>query len=178
MLDQINNAKSGNQIAFYNIWNQYNKKVFYFILQKTHDVNFANEITNYTFTKAFLKIDTYNPDYKFSTWLFAIAKNTLFENIQSKPFLFVDISEIENSIIIDSFDFVEIENEREFLLQNSINKLRPIYKEVIKLQLENYKYQQIAEITGLSLANIKVIINRAKRQLTQIMLPVANGNAA
>jgi len=179
MQHQINLAKSGNQIAFYQIWNYYHKSIYYFILNKTHNENLSSEITNTTFMKAFLNIGQYNTKYEFSTWLFTIAKNTFCENIKSKSHLFVDINEFENTFcIIENYELDDFEEEKIDLLHKSINELRPNYKEVIKLRLDNYKYEQIAEITGLSSENIKVILNRAKKKLTTKLHPVAKFTAA
>ena len=58
------------------------------------------------------------------------------------------------------------EQEKENILLKSINELNEKYKKVITLRLENYKNNQIAQKTGLSEANVRVIINRAKNQLT------------
>ena len=63
--------------------------------------------------KAFLKIKQYNPSYEFSTWLFTIARNTFYDNNKSEAFLFVDISEIEATFIYDTYEFHEIEQEKE-----------------------------------------------------------------
>lgn len=166
MQHQINLAKSGNQIAFYQIWNYYHKSIYYFILKKTHNENLSSEITNTTFMKAFLKIKQYDPSYEFSTWLFTIARNTFYDNNKSETFLFVDIFEIEATFIYDTYEFHEIEQEKDKILKRSINELNEKYKKVIILRLKNYKYNQIAEKTGLSEANVRVIINRAKNQLT------------
>jgi RNA polymerase sigma-70 factor (ECF subfamily) len=166
MLNLINQAKSGSQIAFYQIWNHYHKSVYYFILNKTHNENLSSEITNTTFMKAFLNIKQYNPEYEFSTWLFTIARNALYGSNKSKGFLFVNISEIEIMVDFDANEFNELEQEKENILLRSINELNDKYKKVITLRLKNYKHNQIAQKTGLSEANVRVIINRAKNQLT------------
>jgi RNA polymerase sigma-70 factor (ECF subfamily) len=128
--------------------------------------------------KAFLKIKQYNPDYEFSTWLFTIAKNTLYGSNKSKGFLFVDISEIEAIFDFDTNEINELEQEKEKILLRSINELNEKYKKVITLRLENYKHNQIAQKTGLSEANVRVIINRAKNQLTNKVNSVNKISAA
>jgi RNA polymerase sigma-70 factor (ECF subfamily) len=116
--------------------------------------------------KAFLNIKQYNPEYEFSTWLFTIARNALYGSNKSKGFLFVNISEIEIMVDFDANEFNELEQEKENILLRSINELNDKYKKVITLRLKNYKHNQIAQKTGLSEANVRVIINRAKNQLT------------
>ena len=84
-----------------------------FVYNVNHNENLSTEITNTTFMKAFLKIKQYNPEYEFSTWLFTIAKNTLYGSNKSKAFLFVDISEIETMSDFYANEFNELEQEKE-----------------------------------------------------------------
>lgn len=179
MLNLINQAKSGNQIAFYQIWNHYHKSVYYFILNKTQNENLSSEITNTTFLKAFLKINQYDTTYEFSTWLFTIARNTLYDNKKHDSFIFVDFSEIEALINyeFDEFHDIEQEKEKERKLNRCIDELNVKYKKVIILRLKNYKYNQISEKTGLSEANVRVIINRAKNLLTKKVNSLSYQNA-
>lgn len=90
----------------------------------------------------------------------------------------MDISEIETMFDFDSNEFNELEQEKENLLLRSINEFNEKYKKIITLRLENYKNNQIAQKTGLSEANVRVIINRAKNQLTNKVNSLSKIDAA
>src|SRR6056297_2481324 len=65
----------GNQIAFSRLLDTFWNDVYGFQLKRTENENDAEDITIQTFSKAFDKINTYNEEYKFKTWLITISKN-------------------------------------------------------------------------------------------------------
>ena len=69
-------------------------------------------------------------------------------------------------------DFVEnIENSMNSeQLLNALQKLNEVDKSIMLLYLEEYSYEQIADIIGISVSNVGVRINRAKKQLKTILL--------
>ena len=70
-----------NQAAFIVLYTRYNTGVkahiSHYIIQK-EDIE---DICLESFQKAFSQIATYNDEYKFSTWLYRIARNTAFDLI-------------------------------------------------------------------------------------------------
>lgn len=67
--------RMGDRKAFAMLVNLYQKPIYnaaYRILQNSED---SADITQTVFVKAFEKIDTYNPAYKFFNWLYKIAIN-------------------------------------------------------------------------------------------------------
>ena len=71
----IQRAKEGNQIAFSNLVDTFWNDVYGFQMLRTKNENDAEDITIRTFSKAFDKIDTYDENYEFKTWLITISKN-------------------------------------------------------------------------------------------------------
>ena len=55
-------------------------------------------------------------------------------------------------------------------LLDAIQKLNEVDKSIMLLYLEEYSYEQIAGIIGISISNVGVRINRAKKQLQTILL--------
>jgi RNA polymerase sigma-70 factor (ECF subfamily) len=70
----IEQAKKGDQIAFTSLLDHYWNEVYGFMLKRTENETDSEDITIETFSKAFDKIASYNPDFQFNTWLIAIAK--------------------------------------------------------------------------------------------------------
>ena len=73
--DAINRAKQNDQIAFNYLLDTFWNDVYSFQLMRTQNENDAEDITIQTFSKAFDKINTYDENYKFKTWLITISKN-------------------------------------------------------------------------------------------------------
>ena len=63
---------------FQNYWTE----VYSFAKSKTRNHHKAEDLTCETFTKAFLKIESYNPNKQFKNWIFTICKNTFLDNIR------------------------------------------------------------------------------------------------
>ncbi len=172
---QIQKAKLGNQIAFTNLYDLHKKYVYNYILNRTKDINLANEITNETFTKAFIRINTYNPQYNFKTWLITIARNTHCDLIKKKSPIYFDISDnyfhIADSTHTPEEKLIVLENE--VLLIKTFKKLKPNFQEILMLLNEGMSYEEIANKTGDSLGNIRTKICRARTDLNLLLYKTA-----
>lgn len=102
---------------------------------------------------------------KFSTWLYRVALNTaLHQNRKDK--LAASIVDFE-SRTIDPFGEEEVDTLK--ILYQAIDQLNPVEKSIIILFLEDQSYQEIAEVTGLSVSNVGVKLNRIKMKVKKIM---------
>ena len=80
--EAILKAKENNRMAFNFLLETFWNDVFGFMLKRTHNEIDAEDITIETFFKAFDKINSFNSEFKFKTWLITIAKKHAFR--QSK----------------------------------------------------------------------------------------------
>ena len=70
--EAILRAKKNDQKAFNFLLDTFWDNVYGFQLKRTHNENDAEDITIQTFSKAFDKIDTFDVNRTFKTWLIAI----------------------------------------------------------------------------------------------------------
>ena len=177
IIDYINSAKNGDQVAFTYLLDYYWNEVYGFMLKRTENETDAEDIVIETFSKAFDKIATYNPEFQFNTWLIAIAKNVHIDMLRKKKStLFVAITDEEDQQaynIADSSPSAEdeliIEQNLSQLLQ-FIKELKPHYQEVIQLRyFQEMSYQEIAEQLKEPLSNVKIKLLRAKKILAEII---------
>lgn len=173
----IDKAIKGDQIAFTFLLDKYWNEVYAFMLQRTENETDAEDITIETFSKAFDKIATYNPEYQFNTWLIAIAKNVHIDLLRKKKSsLFIDITDEEDDIaygIADDSpsaeDQIITEQNLNRLLQ-FIKQLKPAYQEVIQMRyFQEMSYQEIADDLNEPLNNVKIKLLRAKKLLAEII---------
>lgn len=173
----IEKAILGDQVAFTFLLDRYWNEVYGFMLQRTENETDAEDITIETFSKAFDKISTYNPEFQFNTWLIAIAKNVHIDLLRKKKSsLFIDITDEEDDIaytIADSSPSAEdkliTEQNLNRLLQY-IKELKPAYQEVIQMRyFQEMSYQEIADELDEPLNNVKVKLLRAKKLLAEII---------
>lgn len=174
---QIENAKKGEQTAFTFLLNYYWSEVYGFMLKRTENETNAEDITIETFSKAFDKIATYNPEFQFNTWLISIAKNVHVDMLRkNKSSLFVEITEQENQKshnIADTTPSIEdtlITEQNLSQLLQYIKELKPHYQEIINLRyFQEMSYQEIANAINEPLSNVKVKLLRAKKLLAEII---------
>ena len=173
----IEKAKTGDQVAFTFLLDHYWNDVYGFMLKRTENETDSEDITIETFSKAFDKIATYNPEFQFNTWLIAIAKNVHVDLLRKKKStVFVEITDEEDQQaynIADSSpsaeDVLITEQNLSRLLQY-IKELKPHYQEVIQLRyFQELSYQEIAEQLNEPLSNVKIKLLRAKKLLAEII---------
>jgi RNA polymerase sigma-70 factor (ECF subfamily) len=147
------------------------------MLKRTENETDTEDIAIETFSKAFDKIATYNPEFQFNTWLIAIAKNVHIDMLRKKKStIFVEITDEENQLaytIADTTPSIEdaliIEQNLSRLLQ-FIKELKPHYQEVIQLRyFQEMSYQEISEQLNEPLSNVKIKLLRAKKLLAEII---------
>ena len=173
----IEKAKKGDQVAFTFLLNFYWNEVYGFMLKRTENETDSEDITIETFSKAFDKIATYNPEFQFNTWLIAIAKNVHIDLLRKKKSsLFIDITDQEENQAYNVADTTPSAEDELITEQNLsqllqyIKELKPHYQEVIQLRyFQELSYQEISEQLHEPLSNIKIKLLRAKKLLAEII---------
>ena len=179
-IDLVKMATQQNQAAFIILYTRYNAGVKSHISRYVAQKEDIEDICLESFQKAFSQIGTYNPEYKFSTWLYRIARNTAFD------YLSKHLREMTNmpttSIHEDIAELKElpatIHNPEEDIIQQqeydkwltNIEKLKDDYRVVAKMNLiDNFGYKEIADALEMPLNTVKTKIRRAKAILLKMM---------
>lgn len=145
---------------FEDIYNNYAKIVYGFLLKLSHDPSISEDLTQETFLIAIKKIDTYDHKCKISTWLCGIAKKLWIK--ESQKIKTVDLDEISYN---DQYNFETIE------VLKRIHNLQEPYKEVIYLRLAaNLNFAQIGEIMNQSENWARVTFYRGKNKIKEELL--------
>lgn len=110
----------------------------------------------------------FNPDYKFSTWMYRIALNVAisFYHKQKRSGRLISFTDS----LIDFEDKDEdpgIAEENISLLQRFITELKELDRALMILYLESKNYNEIAEILGITTTNVATKINRIKDKMKQ-----------
>lgn len=173
LLETLKSAKSGNQMAYSKLLDYYWNHVYGFQLVRTENENDAEDITVQTFSKAFDKIDTYDDNYEFKTWLITISKNIHIDLIRKRKRNILETARSNEAVkkVLDDAPTAEdqliIEQNLATLLEH-IKKLKPHYQEVINLRYFNeLSYADIATELNEPMSNVKVKLLRAKKLLSE-----------
>jgi len=112
---------------------------------------------------------TFREESKFSTWMYRVALNTAitsFKKTKRRP--------DQNRLTYENFQVkdenYDIETEEEIKnLHRAVAQLTGVEKSIVLLFLENKKYEEIAEITGITQNYVRVKMNRIKKKLKKFM---------
>ena len=153
-----------------------------FINQINNQIGILHKICNTYFLNNPFKDDYYQeilirlwkafPQFKnqskFSTWMYRVALNAaidILRKISVQP-KFIELSSKE--LNIEHTHVYGISDEQEELYA-AINQLAINDKAIALLYLDDYKYDEIASIAGISKTNVGVKINRIKKELIKII---------
>ena len=108
--------------------------------------------------------NSFRNDSRFSTWLYRVALNTAISQVRKKKVL--DKQEYLELYYHNSTGDME---DRTKLLFRAIAQLNKINRALILLWLEEKKYDEIADILGISKSNVSVKLVRVKEKLAEII---------
>lgn len=112
---------------------------------------------------------TFRNESKITTWMYRVALNTAitsFKKNKRRP--------DQNQLTHENFQVADVNQEAETeedirLLHHAVARLTGIEKSIILLFLENKKYEEIADITGITQNYVRVKMNRIKKKLKKLM---------
>lgn len=174
---QIEKAKNGEQGAFKYLLDCFWNEVFGFQMKRIRNEYEAEDITIETFAKAFDKIETFDSNYTFSTWLITISKNIQIDKSRKKnASIYSNTTEASSAQVHKIPDLAPTPEDKLIREQNLAELLRYIkqlktpYQEVINLRyFQEMSYNEISESLEEPLNNVKVRLLRARKLLAEII---------
>ena len=173
LLSLIALAQKKNQKSQTKLINSYWVDVFSFVMKKVQDENVADEITVSVFSKVLAKLDLYDPNFQFKTWILTIAQNTVIDYWRKKNRENEDSMEsfegFKNQFALSPEELLISEEDQKQII-TIIESLDSNYQEIIRLRFfEEKSIKEIAEELNLTVANTKVRIMRAKKVLAAVL---------
>lgn len=178
-LGLVRRACAGDREAFYLLVSRYERNLYRTAMALTHNPADAEEVVQETFLRAFEYLGQFRGEAKFQTWLTQITLNTARMKIRKQHAgLWESLDEPretdEGLIPRDVAEWRENPEEQlgraetEELLHQALRGLPPGYREVITLRdIQMLSTQETAELMGMSVANVKTRLLRARLQLRE-----------
>lgn len=147
--------------------------VFSFVMKKVQDENDADEITVNVFSKVLSKLDMFDAHFQFKTWILTIAQNTIIDFWRRKSRenqnTSENLEEVKNQFAKSPEELMISEEEQKKIIK-TIECLDSNYRDIIRLRFfEEKSIKEIAEELGISVANTKVRVMRAKKVLAELL---------
>jgi len=125
----------------------------------------VEDLVQETFLRAYDRLETFNPDYRFKTWLLAIANNLGVDTLRRRREIVEFNPEIHASLV-GGPEAEAVEADRSRSLQDAIGKLPEIYGVPLVLRYsEEMSYAEIAEVLDVTIPAVKSRLFRARNML-------------
>ncbi|OCA70818.1 RNA polymerase subunit sigma-24 [Chryseobacterium artocarpi] len=149
-------------MVFEDIYELYWQKIFRLCMGYVNDSEMAQDLAQETFIIVWQQLPKFRNESSIGTWIFRISSNNCLRQIEKEK----RFSKTDLPINLEEKKQESMEPQIQMLYQ-FISELPETDRIIISLELEEVKQAEIALITGLSEANIRVKIHRIKEKLTQ-----------
>ena len=161
----LRKAQSGDERAFALLVRQYERAILNYVFRAVGNRERAEDLTQDIFLRAFRSLPRFSFRAKFTTWLFAIAKNRILDEIRSarRGPVVVDVDEVELAVAQDS----PIEERLTVdALWRAVAQLDADLRMPLLLRdVAGLSYQEIAEALEISMPTVKWRIYAAREQV-------------
>lgn len=164
--EYIEKVLLGDVDAFRYFLTTYKDMAFNIAISIIKDEQYAEEIVQDSFMKAFNGLKSFDRRSKFKTWFYRIIVNESFQRLKKmkKEFKVVEHSEEVREMQLGSND--ENKSNRFDQVKKSLSLLSSNERLVINLfYLEDYSLKEIVHITKWKLENTKVLLHRARKKI-------------
>ena len=179
--DLIAEVLEGNPESFEPLVIKYQTRVFALARRYARREDEVEDIVQTVFLKAYSKLSSYRGDAPFDHWLMRTATYTCYDFLRkhqrNREWNASDLSDEENDWFENIGEESSAETDREAasaLVNKLLDGLKPEDRHIITLlELERQTIKEIAELTGLTEANVKVKAHRARGKMREALARLA-----
>lgn len=184
----IKSARAGEREAFYELIHSCERMIYATAISVVKNPADAEEVAQEAVLKAFSGLSSFRGESKFSTWLIQITYNEARMKLRkARPHLYESLDDQQQDENGDFWprDFADWrlipseileKNEIRQAVQDAINSLRSIYREVLILRdIQHLSIKETTTILGISEASVKSRLHRARLLLRDSLAPGIDG---
>ena len=154
------------------IWEELGTRLRRFVGRRVNDSHAADDITQDVLLKVQAQLGDLPPEDKLPSWVFAVARNAVIDHYRSRAVRdHADLGEVEPTAGADEDERQTAMRELTPCLVRMVEQLPEPYREAMKLaDFEGLSQQEVADRAGVSLSGAKSRVQRARRQLREMLL--------
>jgi RNA polymerase sigma-70 factor (ECF subfamily) len=166
----IDRVLSGDVAAYATLVSKHKNLVFSIALKILNNREDAEEVAQDCFVKVFQALKTFEKKSKFSTWLYRIVYNAAISKTRKKKLELVPM----DNYIIDNYTSDEVATgideidpeQQKMMIEKALERLTDDENLLITLFYKGENsIEEISNITGLSMSNVKVRLHRIRKKL-------------
>ncbi len=168
-------ALGGDRAAFGSLVRRYQDRLFAAMIQVTGSSEEAEDVVQDAFVRAFLKLETFQNNSQFFTWLYRIAFNSALSRMRRRRGT-TSLDQAREAVGDEPVDQASAPDERMLreervkMVQLALQKLSEDHRSILVLrEMEEHAYEDIAEILQISIGTVRSRLSRARSQLKLVL---------
>lgn len=172
----VRSVLAGDRERFAELVERYQARLINYLHRLVRDLDEAHDLAQEVFVRVYQALDRFDPQYRFSTWLFRVAQNAAIDLIRKRRFRLVPLTrpdedgegvrELEIAAEGPSAQDRLESTERDGRIREAIEGLPWEYRELIVLRhYGELAYDEIATAKGMPLGTVKNKLFRARQML-------------
>ena len=176
----VKRVLAGEEPLFEVLVRRYQARILSHVARMVGSRDDAMDLSQEIFVRVFQALSRYNPEFKFSTWLFRIAGNAAIDHLRKRRPRTIPLEQPDpggGPGKVSTFEYKsndldpygELRNtERGRAISAAISRLPPEFRELITLRhFTGLSYEEIAEIKEMPLGTVKNKLFRARAVLKE-----------
>lgn len=168
-------AVNGDHAAFTQLVELNQDRLYASMLQVTGSAEEAEDVVQEAFIRAFMKLDSFQGNSQFFTWIYRIAFNAALSRRRRNRSK-VSLDHLRDSggpeIVVEQETAEEplLRLERVAVVRKALDELSEDHRSILVLrEMEGFSYEEIAEITQISIGTVRSRLSRARSQLKNLI---------
>ena len=171
-------AVAGSEAAYRELVTRYATPAVNFVYRYVRDRGLAEDLAQEGFLRVYQRLNTYDPERKFSSWFFQVLRNITIDHLRVNRLQTASLDELAEegnqgaAVDSESASPEELAGQGELasVMSAALSRIRPEYREVVVLRYqEGLTHPEIAEILGLPSGTVKTYLHRARKELAGIL---------
>jgi RNA polymerase sigma-70 factor (ECF subfamily) len=172
-LSWIAAARRGDRNAFGRLVQAYQVPVYNLAYRMLGNPTEAEDAAQETFLRAYARLNTYQPEMKFSNWILSIASHHCIDRLRRRRFTWVSV---EDNPVVEGLtgddhrpEDAVLRSEQSREIQALLDHLEPDYRTPLVLRYwYDLSYKEIAQILQITESALKSRLHRARLQLAEL----------
>lgn len=169
----IQKVLDGDTDSFRFIIKTYKDMAYSMAMSVVKDDLIAREVIQSSFVQAYISLSSFKGKSKFSTWLYRIVINEAFKvkKRESREFIIFGNTSVISTLESDDLTKKIDEDEQKYYINKAMEMLSSKESLILRLfYLEDNSIDDISDVTGWTKTNIKVILHRARINMSRILI--------
>jgi RNA polymerase sigma-70 factor (ECF subfamily) len=169
----IQDARSGDSAAFSRLVEAYQAPVYNLAYRMLGNTVEAEDAAQECFIRAYTRLHTYDPAYKFSSWILAIASHYCVDVLRKRRMYYLSLDDLPPMTELampetTQPEQVVVRRQHAGDVQELLDALSPDYRTPVILRYwYDMSYREIAETMGVTVGTIKTRLHRARAKLSR-----------